>query len=89
MKIAELTQLIRRLIHQEFNHSGTFCEDDLPRINKNAIPLTQALLPIIKLSRLFFKMLARDGLNKAPLKSFTDMNSYQLATLSQLPELIF
>jgi hypothetical protein len=41
------------------------------------------LIPIIKLSRLFFRKLARDGLNKKPLKSFTDMNSHQLKTLSE------
>jgi hypothetical protein len=40
------------------------------------------LIPVIKLSRIFFKKLAQDGLHTITLKSFSDMNSYQLASLT-------
>jgi hypothetical protein len=79
----ELAKLTKR-IHRTINDPELQDDDlssDVAILNKNIIPLAQSLIPVIKLSRLFFKKLMKDGLNKVPLKPFTDMNSYQLGTL--------
>jgi hypothetical protein len=50
--------------------------------SKHALPLAQCLIPLIKLSRVFFNRLANDVLmKKIPSKPFTDMSSNQLETL--------
>jgi hypothetical protein len=51
--------------------------------DENMIPVVQSFILVIKLSRLFFKKVARDGLNKVPLKPFTNMSSHQLAVTFQ------
>jgi hypothetical protein len=86
--ITQVTKLINEAIHQvdvESTDDGEESADELiiPDLDKRAIPLAESLIPVIKLSRLFFRKLARDGLHQIPLKSFTNMNSYQLETLSE------
>ncbi|PLW22381.1 hypothetical protein PCANC_25198 [Puccinia coronata f. sp. avenae] len=56
--------------------------------NEAVISLAQSAIAVIKLSRLFFKRMSKIGLNQAPLKPFTDMNSYQLETLTDSPSWI-
>ncbi|PLW15437.1 hypothetical protein PCASD_20373 [Puccinia coronata f. sp. avenae] len=92
-QLTRLTQFIKPRIHhldpeeeeeeeeEEYDDDDDDDEEKLASIDKSAIPLAELLIPIIKLSRLFFKKLAKDGLNKTPLKPFTDMNSYQLTRL--------
>ncbi|PLW31634.1 hypothetical protein PCASD_17042 [Puccinia coronata f. sp. avenae] len=79
--LSDLPKLIYRVIHhpeREYSYDGLAkCLK-----NKHALPLAQALIPLMKLSRVFFKTLMKCGLNKIPSKPFTHMNSYQLATLS-------
>ncbi|PLW15364.1 hypothetical protein PCASD_19980 [Puccinia coronata f. sp. avenae] len=80
-KITRLTQLINQRINYLEPEDDGKSSDDLASSNKRLIPLAQLSIPIIKLSRLFFNKLARDGLNKIPIKPFTDMNSCQLQAL--------
>ncbi|KNF04773.1 hypothetical protein PSTG_02251 [Puccinia striiformis f. sp. tritici PST-78] len=47
------------------------------------IHLTELVIPIIKLSRLFFNKLSRRGMNSKPLASSTGMNSQQIRCLSE------
>lgn len=82
--IPDLTQLIKQAIDRpEPADNGDVSDPPARRINKHAIPLAQSLITIIKLSRLFFRKLSQEALNKRPSKPFTDMNSYQLNTLSE------
>jgi hypothetical protein len=82
-KINRLTAFIdQRINHSEPEDDHDGSDDDVADLNKNVIPLAQSLMPIIKLSRLFLTRLAKDGLQKTPSKPSTDMNSYQLQTLS-------
>jgi hypothetical protein len=88
-KIADLTKQIHRTNrHSESEDGSAVFEDPLATLNKHTVPLAQALIPVIKLCRLFFKTLAKDGLKKTPLKLFTDMSSHQLETLSESPRYI-
>ncbi|PLW48110.1 hypothetical protein PCASD_03613 [Puccinia coronata f. sp. avenae] len=91
--IAILTQLIHRATnHPEPENESDFSESDSEddeltrRLRKHAIPLAQSFIPVLKLSRLFFRKLAQNELNKTPSRSFTDMNSYQLDKLSESAE---
>ncbi|EFP74952.1 uncharacterized protein PGTG_01545 [Puccinia graminis f. sp. tritici CRL 75-36-700-3] len=55
-------------------------------VRQPVIQLTQLTLPIIKLIKLFFKKLSKDGMNhkrRLKLPSFTQMNSHQLDSLSK------
>jgi hypothetical protein len=45
--------------------------------------LAESVVPILKVSRLFFRKLVRTVLNRTPSKAFTDMNSLQLNTLNK------
>ncbi|PLW24514.1 hypothetical protein PCASD_07442 [Puccinia coronata f. sp. avenae] len=89
-QIGELTFLISRATHPSAPNNYTESTGLAARslINEHAIPLAQSLIPAIKLSRLFFRKLTKNALNKIPSKSFTDMNSFQLVTLSDSPGLI-
>jgi hypothetical protein len=49
--------------------------------SEHALPLAQALIPLIKLSRVFFKKVMNNGLHQIPSKPYTNMNSHQLETL--------
>jgi hypothetical protein len=84
-KIAKLTQFIHQTINSTEPKDDGQVSDDFANLNKNAIPLAQSLIPIIKLSRLFFTKLAKEGPNKILLKPFTDMNTVQLRTLAESP----
>ncbi|PLW45110.1 hypothetical protein PCASD_04593 [Puccinia coronata f. sp. avenae] len=84
-KIARLTQFIHQTINSTEPKDDGQVSDDFANLNKNAIPLAQSLIPIIKLSRLFFTKLAKEGPNKILLKPFTDMNTVQLRTLAESP----
>jgi hypothetical protein len=79
--LSDLPKLIYRATHhpeREYSYDGLAkCLK-----NKHALPLAQALIPLMKLSRVFFKKLIKDALNQIPSKPFTNMNSYQLETLS-------
>ncbi|PLW21016.1 hypothetical protein PCASD_15096 [Puccinia coronata f. sp. avenae] len=82
--IADLTQLIKQALDRpEPEENGDVSDPLARRINRHAIPLAQSLIPVIKLSRLFFRKLAKEALNKRPSKPFTDMSSFQLNTLSE------
>jgi hypothetical protein len=84
-QITKLTKLINKATNPaqiEDEHEDLFSPNH-PHLNEEAIPLAQSIIPIIKLSRLFFKKLAQNVLNQIPSKSYTDMNSYQLGALSQ------
>jgi hypothetical protein len=63
-------------------------EDDQSRIQAPLIQLAQSTVPIIKLSRMFFRKLSTSALNEAPSQSFTAMSSDQLRTLCQSAEFI-
>jgi hypothetical protein len=84
-EIIKLTQFINRTIsYPELKDNGELSDDasSHSRADSSLITLAQLLIPIIKLSRLFFTKLAKDGFNKITVKTFTDMNSYQLGKLS-------
>ncbi|PLW27700.1 hypothetical protein PCASD_17851 [Puccinia coronata f. sp. avenae] len=62
-ELAKLTKRIHRTINDPELQDDDF-SSDVAILNKNIIPLAQSLIPVIKLSRLFFKKLMKDGLNK-------------------------
>jgi hypothetical protein len=82
------TVMLTYTIHQAIHHPEPenesefsdfeYTEDDnlTRRLQEYTIPLAQSFIPFIKLSRLFFRKLAQEGLKKTPTKSFTDMNSH-------------
>ncbi|PLW48061.1 hypothetical protein PCASD_03606 [Puccinia coronata f. sp. avenae] len=78
--LTDLPKLIYRAIH---HLEPNYFNDGYTKYLKNehALPLAHALTPLMKLSRLFFKKLVKDGLNQTPSKPYTDMNSYQLQTI--------
>ncbi|KAH9465130.1 hypothetical protein Pst134EA_013025 [Puccinia striiformis f. sp. tritici] len=47
-----------------------------------AIRVLQSMIPVIKLSRLFFKKLLRSGMKETPLQSYTEMSSDQINALA-------
>ncbi|KAA1101146.1 hypothetical protein PGT21_008991 [Puccinia graminis f. sp. tritici] len=51
--------------------------------------LAQSALTIFKLSRLYLNKLSNRGLNRKPLRPFTEMCSHQLKKLHDLPDRIF
>ncbi|KAA1127121.1 hypothetical protein PGTUg99_023491 [Puccinia graminis f. sp. tritici] len=57
-------------------------------LNKRAMGLAKSIIPIIKLSRLFFKNLARWASKQTQLPLFTGMRSDQLETLSKTHEAV-
>ncbi|KAI9624106.1 hypothetical protein KEM48_009128 [Puccinia striiformis f. sp. tritici PST-130] len=48
---------------------------------KPVIRLTELLIPIIKLARLFFTKISRSGINRIQLPAYTEMNSKQIKCL--------
>jgi hypothetical protein len=82
-EISDLTQLINRAMNlPEFEDDDGISSHGRRSLDKHAIPLAQSLIPFLILCRFFFRKLVRIGLNTNPSKSFTDMDSYQLVTLS-------
>ncbi|PLW45105.1 hypothetical protein PCASD_04594 [Puccinia coronata f. sp. avenae] len=84
-KITSLTQFINQSINPPKPEDNGKLSDNLPNLNKNAVPLAQSFIPIIKLSRLFFTKLTKEGPKKILLKPFTGMNTDQLDTLGESP----
>lgn len=93
-KITELNEVINRSIdppkvaNHEEDEDYDFYSDNVPSLNEAVVPLAQSVIALIKLCRIFFKKLARNALNQIPSQPFTDMNSYQLHTLSELAAFI-
>jgi hypothetical protein len=83
-QLVELTELINRAIRPPKPEDGnrTSRDPSSRSLNQHATPVAQSLIPLTKLFRLFLKKIAKNGLNQIPSKSFTDMSSCQLATLS-------
>ncbi|PLW34185.1 hypothetical protein PCASD_13305 [Puccinia coronata f. sp. avenae] len=78
--LSDLPKIIYRAIHHlEPNDPNQGFAQCLK--NEHALPLAQAFIPLIKLSRVFFNKIVKDALNKTPSKQYTNMNSYQLETL--------
>jgi hypothetical protein len=83
--IDRLNQFINQTINPPKPKDGKELSVNLKNLKKKAILLVQLFITVIKLSRLFFTKLAKEGLNKTPLKPFIDMNSNQLSKLSESP----
>ncbi|EFP75991.2 hypothetical protein PGT21_002615 [Puccinia graminis f. sp. tritici] len=81
--LAKLTKLINSRTDSD--------EDGQSKIKAPSAPIIQlarSAVPIVKLSRMFFRKLSSSGLNETPLQSFTAMSSDQLRTLCRSTELI-
>ncbi|KAA1105967.1 hypothetical protein PGT21_025268 [Puccinia graminis f. sp. tritici] len=57
----------------------------LPRVLERNLPLIRLLIPIVKLSRVFFRRFFKFGSHGQPLPPFTEMCSRQLHSLHSLP----
>ncbi|KAH9453915.1 hypothetical protein Pst134EB_014016 [Puccinia striiformis f. sp. tritici] len=79
---------IHRLLRQvtdainSTNDSGDDDDSEIVNHSKLAIEVLQSIVPVIKLSRLFFKKLLRSGMKETPLQPFTEMSSHQINALA-------
>jgi len=67
------------LIHRTTSREGS------TRFGRQVILLAKSMVPIFKLSRLFFDKLLREGMGKRDVPVFTGMCSHQLLTLETAP----
>ncbi|KAI9630365.1 hypothetical protein KEM48_014091 [Puccinia striiformis f. sp. tritici PST-130] len=57
-------------------------DSEIVHPSRPAIRVLQSMIPVIKLSRLFFKKLLRSGMKETPLQSYTEMSSDQINALA-------
>ncbi|POW17436.1 hypothetical protein PSHT_06438 [Puccinia striiformis] len=81
--VPEIDHIIRQVI-EVINPTNDSDDEDGSEIENPSGPtiqVLQSMIPVIKLSRLFFKKLLRSGMKETPLQSFTDMSSHQINIL--------
>ncbi|POW13789.1 hypothetical protein PSTT_03425 [Puccinia striiformis] len=84
-QIHRLLRLVTDVISSA-NDSDDVDDDDndseIVHPSRPAIRVLQSMIPVIKLSRLFFKKLLRSGMKETPLQSYTEMSSDQINALA-------
>ncbi|POV95379.1 hypothetical protein PSHT_15696, partial [Puccinia striiformis] len=86
--VYEKLQALSRMIHPSNPSTKMKHSDKIKPLSGPVIQLAKTVVPIMKLSTLFFDKLSQRGMNRKRLPLFTKMCSYQLRVVGELAQYI-